>query len=129
MAVGEGKGKSAAMDAIDTALTNPLFDTAVHGARGILLNVKGGKDLGLDQIHEIAGAIKKASSGEANVVFGVVQDPCWKKRVSVTLIATGLASGSRYVSPGGNETTPVSVAKPHVNGYRPHTSIPSHHLT
>ena len=129
MAVGEGKGKSAAMDAIDTALTNPLFDTAVHGARGILLNVKGGKDLGLDQIHEIAGAIKKASSGEANVVFGVVQDPCWKKRVSVTLIATGLASESRYVSPGGNETTPVSVAKPHVNGYRPHTSIPSHHLT
>ena len=129
MAVGEGKGKSAAVDAIDDALTNPLFDTAIRGARGILLNVKGGMDLGLDQIHEITEVIKKATSREANLLFGVVQDPKWKKRVSVTLIATGLTSENRYVSCGSVEPTSVSASKPKINGFRPPTSIPSHHLT
>lgn len=129
MAIGEGKGKSAAIDAIDAALTNPLFDTTIKGARGILLNVKGGMDLGLDQIHEITEIIKRATSQEANLLFGVVQDPKWKKRVSVTLIATGLTSENRYVPPSRVEPTSVSTSKPRVNGFRPPTSVPSHHLT
>ena len=91
MAVGEGKGKSAASDAVESALANPLFDAPLEGASGILFNIKGGKDLSLGQVDQVAGIVKNASQSDADVIFGVVQDPRWNKRVSVTLVATGLA--------------------------------------
>ena len=90
MAVGEGRGKSATTEAAQFALSNPLFDATLEGARGILLNVTGGKDLTLGQVHEVADLIRQASKSEANVIFGVVQDRKLKKRVSITVVATGL---------------------------------------
>lgn len=92
MAVGYGKGKSAATDAARSALANPLFQAPIKGASGVLLNVKGGKDLTLGQVHEVAEIIEKASNNKANVIFGVVQDQKWKNRVSLTLVATGIAN-------------------------------------
>ena len=89
MAMGEGKGKSAATDAVENALSNPLFDAPIEGARGVLFNVKGGKRLELGQVHEVASIIRDASHGQAQVIFGVVNDPKWGKRVSITLVATG----------------------------------------
>ena len=91
MAIGEGKGKSAATEAARMALANPLFDAPLEGAEGILFNVKGGKDLALGDVHEVAGIIREASRSQARVIFGVVQDPKWKKRVSITLVATGIS--------------------------------------
>ncbi len=88
MAMGEGRGESAAPDAVDAALDSPLFDAPLERAKGLLLNVKGGPDLSLAQVHEMAGAIQSAA--DANVIFGVVQEPRWKQRVQVTLVATGL---------------------------------------
>ena len=88
MAMGEGKGKTAAADAVDSALANPLFDAPLEGAGGVLLNVRGGKDLSLGQVQEIAGVVRDASRSRAEVIFGVVQDRRWNKRVSVTLVAT-----------------------------------------
>lgn len=90
MAMGEGKGKTAAADAVDSALANPLFDAPLEGAGGVLLNVRGGKDLSLGQVQEIAGVVRDASRSRAEVIFGVVQDRRWNKRVSVTLVATGI---------------------------------------
>ncbi len=90
MAIGEGKGKSAADDAIESALSNPLFDTPLHGCSGLLLNVKGGKDLTLAQVHRIAGVVRDASHSDAEVLLGVVNDKRWKKKVTVTLVATGI---------------------------------------
>ena len=90
MAVGEGKGATAAADAAQQALSNPLFDAPLSGARSILFNLKGGRDLALAQVHEVAGTIEKAASSKANVIFGVVQDRKFNKRVSITLVATGL---------------------------------------
>ena len=92
MAVGEGKGRWAAVEAAQSALSNPLFDTPLNGATGILFNVKGGKDLTLGQVHEVAGIIRKATKAEANVSFGVAQDRRFSRRVSITLVATGLAN-------------------------------------
>ena len=91
MALGEGKGKWAAIEAAHMALSNPLFDAPLNGAKGILFNVTGGKDLTLGQVHEVAEIIRKASKVETNVIFGVVQDKSLHKRVSITLVATGLA--------------------------------------
>jgi cell division protein FtsZ len=90
MAMGEGKGKRAAMEAAQTALANPLFNAPLDGAKGILFNVKGGADLTLGQVHEVASVVKKAAQSDANIVFGVVQDRRMKKRVSITLVATGI---------------------------------------
>ena len=90
MAVGEGKGRAAANEAVQSALANPLFDAPLQGATGILFNIKGGKDLELGEVNEVASIIREASQSQARVIFGVVQDPRSKKRVSITLVATGL---------------------------------------
>ena len=91
MAVGEGKGRWAAIEAAHMALANPLFDAPLEGAAGILFNIKGGRDLTLSQVHEVAEIIRKAAgSSEANVIFGVVQERKMKKRVCLTVVATGL---------------------------------------
>ena len=92
MALGEGKGRTASTDAVKAALANPLFTAPIEGAQGILFNVRGGRDLSIGQVHEIAGMIEGASKSQAQVVFGVVQDPRWNKRVRVTLVATGIPS-------------------------------------
>ena len=93
MAVGDGKGPRAAMDATQAALANPLFDAPLEGATGILLNVRGGKDLTLGQVHEVAAVIRKAGNPRANVMFGVVQERRMRRRVQITLVATGLTPG------------------------------------
>ena len=126
MALGEGRGKSAAKEAVTAALSNPLFDTPLEGASGILFNIKGGRDLELGQVHEAAAIIKDASRSQANVIFGVMQDPKWKKRVSITLVATGLtsgvASGTEQPEPEKAATTvaagqfPPMSTKPSTNG-------------
>ncbi|MDE2823514.1 MAG: cell division protein FtsZ [Chloroflexota bacterium] len=92
MALGEGKGRTASTDAVKAALANPLFTAPIEGAQGILFNVRGGRDLSIGQVQEIAGMIEGASKSQAQVVFGVVQDPRWNKRVRVTLVATGIPS-------------------------------------
>jgi len=90
MAVGEGKGVLGAIEAGHAALSNPLFDAPLEGASGVLLNVKGGKDLTLGQVHEVARLVRDATKAQADVMFGVVQDPKMKSNVSITLVATGL---------------------------------------
>ena len=90
MAVGEGKGRDAAVQAAEGALSNPLFGGPLEGATGILFNVAGGSDLTLGQVHEVADLIRQASSPGTNVIFGVVQDRRMKRRVNITLVATGI---------------------------------------
>lgn len=92
MALGEGKGRTASTDAVKATLANPLFTAPIEGAQGILFNVRGGRDLSIGQVQEIAGMIEGASKSQAQVVFGVVHDPRWNKRVRVTLVATGIPS-------------------------------------
>ena len=127
MALGEGKGRTAATDAVEAALSNPLFTAPIEGAKGILFNVRGGRDFSIGQVHEIADMIEGASKTQAQVVFGVVQDPKWKKRVRVTLVATGIPASenaasetgeiqvSEFDSPATKE--PATVGLPYTNGY------------
>ena len=93
MAMGEAKGQGAALEAARAALSNPLFDTPMEGATGILLNVRGGRDLTLGQVHEVANVVRDAGNPRANVMFGVVQDRWMRRRVRITVVATGLAPG------------------------------------
>ncbi len=92
MAVGNGKGRFAAMDAAVSAISNPLFDAPLQGAKGVLLNVKGGKNITLGQVHEIADTIRSAARSQPKIVFGLVQDRRLKNQVNITLVATGITS-------------------------------------
>ena len=102
MAVGHAKGKWAATEAAEMAVSNPLFDGPLQGASGVLFNVTGGNDLTLAQVHEVAEIIRKTAKPDANVIFGVVQDKKMKKRVSITLVATGITSAGAVEEGGAN---------------------------
>lgn len=105
MAIGEGKGKSAADDAIKSALSNPMFDAPLKGSNGILFNVRGGNDLSIGQVQEVAGIIRKASQSDTQIIFGVVQDKKFKKKVRITLVATGIQT-TEY-----SDIMPMSISK------------------
>ena len=113
MAVGEGKGKWASAEAAEMARSNPLFDAPVQGASGVLFNVTGGNDLTLAQVHEVADDIRRTAKPDANVIFGVVQDRKMKKRVRITLVATGIESPVSIEEPtavgrAGEKVAPAS---------------------
>ena len=90
MAIGKGQGRDAASQAARSALANPLFDAPLDGASGVLMNVTGGPDLTLGQVHEVADLVHEAANSGANVIFGVVQQRRMKGKVSVTLVGTGI---------------------------------------
>ena len=92
MSMGVGASKNRAADAASEALASPLLDVSVEGAKGVLFNVAGGTGLTLFEVNEAADVIKQAVDPEANIIFGVVQDPSMGEEVRLTLIATGFAS-------------------------------------
>jgi cell division protein FtsZ len=118
MAIGEGKGRSAAEDAVQSALANPLFDAPLRGSKGILFNVRGGKDLTIGQVHQVAGVIREAAQADTQVIFGVVQDRKFKKRVRITLVATGIVSAEEAAVRPLEARAPRPVPKPSTNGHQ-----------
>jgi cell division protein FtsZ len=89
MAIGRGSGEARAADAARMAISSPLLDLSMEGARGVLLNITGGTDLTLNEINEAAEVIKQAADSEANIIFGAVVDPRLQDEVKLTVIATG----------------------------------------
>jgi cell division protein FtsZ len=92
MSIGFGASKNRAVDAAKEALASPLLDVSIAGAKGVLFNVAGGTGLTLFEVNEAADVIKEAVAPEANIIFGVVQDPTMGDEMRITLIATGFAS-------------------------------------
>src|SRR5581483_2597339 len=89
MAIGAGAGDARAADAARAAVSSPLLDIAIDGAKGILFNITGGDDLTLFEVNEAAEIINKAADPDANIIFGAVIDPRLQNEVRITLIATG----------------------------------------
>jgi cell division protein FtsZ len=89
MAIGRGTGDSRAQDAARMAISSPLLDISMEGARGVLLNITGGNDLALSEISDAADVIAQAADPEASIIFGAVIDPKIENEVRITVIATG----------------------------------------
>lgn len=89
MAIGRGTGETRAVDAARAAISSPLLDVSISGARGVLFNITAGPDLSLQEVHEAQEVISKAVDPDANIIFGVVIDPKVSNEVRITLIATG----------------------------------------
>ncbi len=89
MGIGRASGDNRAMEAARGAISSPLLETSIEGARGVLLNITGGASLGLFEVNEAAEIIAQAADPEANIIFGAVIDERMEDEVRVTVIATG----------------------------------------
>jgi len=87
--IGVGSGEGRAASAAQSAISSPLLETSMDGARGVLMNITGGMDLGIHEVNEAAAVVQKASDPEANIIFGAVIDERLEGEVRITVIATG----------------------------------------
>ncbi|MSQ25735.1 MAG: cell division protein FtsZ [Dehalococcoidia bacterium] len=92
MGIGYGQGDNRATDAARAAITNPLLDVSIEGAKGVLFVVTGGADLTLSELNAAADIIAKAVDPNANIFFGMTTDTRMENEVKITLIATGFAN-------------------------------------
>ncbi len=88
MGIGVGSGDKRAMMAIKQAISSPLLDVSIEGARGVLFNVVGGPDLTMAEIDEAASIIAKSADPDADIIFGAVIDDQMVDQIKITLIAT-----------------------------------------
>ncbi len=93
MGIGTGSGEDRAAEAARNAISSPLLEENVEGATGILLNITGGRDLGLFEVNEAAEIVQGAAESNANIIFGAVLDEAQGEEVRVTVIATGFDHG------------------------------------
>lgn len=89
MGIGYASGEGRSVEAARQAISSPLLEASIDGARGILLNISGGSDLGLFEVNEAASVIHEVAHPEANIIFGAVIDDEMGDEVRVTVIAAG----------------------------------------
>ena len=90
MGSGFGEGDNRAQEAAQEAVSSPLLDdVSIHGALGVLINITGGMDLAIDEVHQISTIIQEEAGDEAEIIFGAVHDPELEGQIRVTVIATG----------------------------------------
>ncbi|NLZ54793.1 MAG: cell division protein FtsZ [Thermoanaerobacteraceae bacterium] len=89
MGIGRGSGEGRATEAAKQAISSPLLETSIEGAKGVLLNITGGANLGLLEVNEAAELISSVADPEANIIFGAVIDEKLQDEIRITVIATG----------------------------------------
>ncbi|MBN1483497.1 MAG: cell division protein FtsZ [Chloroflexia bacterium] len=89
MAIGYGTGEKRMVDAAQAAISSPLLEISIDGAKGVLFNVTGGAELTMWEINEAAEIVARAADPDANIIFGAVIDENMRDEVKITLIATG----------------------------------------
>jgi cell division protein FtsZ len=94
MGIGSSRGEGRAIKAAESAINSPLLEASMEGARGVLLSIAGGSDLGLFEINEAASLVQEAAHIDANIIFGTVIDDSLGDEVRVTVIAAGFDGGA-----------------------------------
>jgi cell division protein FtsZ len=98
MGTGIGRGENRATEAAQQAISSPLLDNvSISGATGVLVNITGGTDLTLGEVHQINEIVHDAVGDDAEIIFGAVNEPAMQGEIRVTVIATGF---DRIVSAG-----------------------------
>lgn len=103
MGVGAAKGPNKTIDAVRQAVQSPLLETTIEGATGILLNVKGGMDLPIDEVNEAATLVKEVVDSSCNIIFGAGIDESLSEEVEITIIATGFSQKAKKQEPEESE--------------------------
>lgn len=126
MGIGVGSGKSRAREAANAAISSPLLESSVEGAKGVVFNITGGSDLTLHEVNAAAETIYEVVDPNANIIFGAVIDDKLQGEVRITVIATGftaeaqatpppaarVASTKRPMSPAPPPASPPPVVEP-----------------
>ena len=89
MGVGRAAGKNKAEEAARMAISSPLLETSINGARGVLINVTGSMDIGLEEVETAANLVQEAAHPDCNIIFGAAFDESLEDEIRVTVIATG----------------------------------------
>ncbi len=101
MGIGQGTGDTRAVDAVKQAIDSPLLEVSITGAKGVLINFTGGRDMGMHEVEEAAKLIHDSVDPEANIILGTVIDENMTGEIRVTLVATGFDSERRSSSDYG----------------------------
>lgn len=107
MGVGRAAGKNKAEEASKMAISSPLLETSINGAKGVLVNVTGSMDIGLEEVETAANLVQQAAHPEALIIFGAAFDNDLEDEIRVTVIATGFEEA---VAGGGMSATPFTKA-------------------
>ena len=99
MGIGKARGDRRALEAAQMAISSPLLEASIDGARGVLLTIAGGSDLGLYEVNEAADIITQAADPDANIIFGAVIDDALGDEVKVTVIAAGFSDQPAAAAP------------------------------
>ncbi|HZX47529.1 MAG TPA: cell division protein FtsZ [Clostridia bacterium] len=91
MGIGCSNGENRAVEAAKQAIQSPLLETSIEGAKGVLLNITGGPNLGLFEVNEAAELVSQTADPDANIIFGAVIDENLKDEIRITVIATGFS--------------------------------------
>ena len=89
MGIGRAGGENRAEDAAKAAIQNPLLETSIENARGVIINITGGSDVGLLEANTAAELVQRSADPEANIIFGTVTDDSMGDEIQITVIATG----------------------------------------
>ncbi|MFF7212048.1 cell division protein FtsZ [Streptomyces sp. NPDC008238] len=130
MGIGSARGDDRAVAAAEMAISSPLLEASIDGARGVLLSISGGSDLGLFEINESAQLVSEAAHPEANIIFGAVIDDALGDEVRVTVIAAGFDGGQpptrnrdkvlgSYASSSREESSSPAPARPAAQSAEP----------
>ena len=95
MGVGRAAGKGKAEEAARMAISSPLLETSIEGARGVLINITGSTDIGLEEVEQAAMLVQQAVHPDAMTIFGATFDESLDDEIRVTVIATGFAEGQQ----------------------------------
>jgi len=118
LAIGRGRGENRAADAARAAVSSPLLDVSIRGARGVLFNIVGGRNLGLHEVNQAAQVIHEVVDPDAEIVFGAAIDEDLGDEVKVTVIATGFDTRPVFEVGDGRRAEPEPAAAAEEHGGR-----------
>ena len=106
MGVGHAAGKGKAEDAARMAVASPLMETSINGARGVLINITGSEDMGLEDVEAAANLVQESAHPDANIIFGATFDDSLQDEIRVTVIATGFEENAGTDKPAEKAAAP-----------------------
>lgn len=115
MGIGVMTGENKAIEAVKAAISSPLLEASIQGAKAVILNFTGGSDLSLFEVNEAAEIIHEVADPEANIIFGTVMDDALKDEIRVTVIATGFESAKSKATVKKNKINQTVLDRPQVN--------------
>ena len=114
MGVGRAAGKGKAEEAARMAISSPLLETSIHGARGVLINVTGSMDIGLEEVEQAASLVQDAVHPDALTIFGATFDESMDDEIRVTVIPPGFADGKSAAAAAPAEEKKAAESKPSI---------------